>query len=68
MESECCGHTRQCHGLMAIVVGAVLFVTAMNWPQNIWQVIGVFLILKGVMKLAMPKCPCQNKMDKKSKK
>ncbi len=48
------GVCSKCWGGKYIVIGAVVFVTAWKWPMYIWHVLGVLLVLKGVMKLAMP--------------
>lgn len=57
----------KCWGAKFIVAGAVVLGTAIYWPDKIWHVLGALLILKGVMKLAMPMCGhCQP--EKKSKK
>ena len=57
----------KCWGAKFIVVGIVLLVTAVNWPNYIWPVIGVLLILKGIMKLAMPMCSHCHPETKKRK-
>jgi len=59
----------KCWGAKFIVIGAVVLLTAMYWPDYIWHVLGVLLILKGIMKLAMPMCShCQPSEMKKGKK
>ena len=63
------GVCSKCWGTKFLVIGIVVLLTAIYWPMYIWHVLGVLLILKGVMKLAMPMgCGhCQPEM-KKSKK
>ena len=53
-ESCCDGVCSKCHGAKFIVAGAVVLVTAWKWPDYVWHVLGVLLLLKGVAKLAMP--------------
>lgn len=48
------GVCAKCWGAKFIVIGAVVLLTAIKWPGYIWHVLGILLILKGVMKLAMP--------------
>ena len=66
-EGGVCG---KCMGGKFIVIGAVVLVTAWRWPQYIWHVLGGLLILKGLMKMAMPNgCGhCSAEMPKKGKK
>ncbi len=63
------GMCAKCWGGKFIVVGIVVLLTAMYWSMYIWHVLGVLLILKGVMKLAMPACShCQGSEMKKGRK
>ena len=48
------GVCSKCMGGKFIVIGIVVLLTAVYWPLYIWHVLGILLILKGVMKLAMP--------------
>ena len=55
MGCECSGGVcGKCMAGKFIVVGAVVFATAVYWPMYIWHVLGILLVLKGVLKLAMP--------------
>ena len=60
----------KCWGAKYLVVGIVLIANQWWFKWDIWVVIGVLLILKGVLKLAMPMCShCQPSMStKKGKK
>ena len=51
---NCEGMCAKCMGGKLIVVGIIVALTAMYWPLYIWHVLGLLLVLKGVMKLAMP--------------
>lgn len=51
------GYCAKCWGGKLVVVGVVVLATAIYWPGYIWHVLGVLLILKGLMKFAMPHCP-----------
>ena len=59
----------KCHAGKFIVFGVVVILTAVYWPQYIWHVLGALLVLKGVMKLAMPggcgHCAAEVKKGKK---
>ncbi len=63
------GICSRCWGIKYIVIGVVVFVTAWKWPNYIWHVLGVLLVLKGVIKLAMPMgCGHCSEPSKKGKK
>ena len=64
----CCGACAKCHAAKYVVVGAVVLATAVYWPDKIWHVLGGLLILKGVLKMAMPNCGHCQPMAKKGKK
>ncbi|MBI2541282.1 hypothetical protein HYV80_01045 [Candidatus Woesearchaeota archaeon] len=69
MGEDCCsGVCAKCHAAKFVVVGAVVLATAAYWPDKIWHVLGVLLILKGVLKMAMPSCGHCQVMPKKGKK
>ena len=67
-EDCCCGACTKCHAGKHIVVGAIVLATAVYWPDKIWHVLGGLLILKGVLKFAMPNCSHCQPMAKKGKK
>ena len=70
MGCECSGGVcGKCMAGKFIVVGAVVLATAVYLPMYIWHVLGVLLVLKGVLKLAMPMgCGhCQPEMKKGKK-
>ena len=57
MDSTCCdGYCGKCHAAKFIVVGIVLILVKWYTQWDIWVVLGVLLVLKGIMKLAMPTC------------
>ena len=60
----------KCWGAKWIVVGLVLVLVRWFYPLwDIWLGIGVLVLLKGVMKLAMPMCGhCQPSPMQKGKK
>ena len=62
------GVCAKCCGAKFIVIGAVVLFSAMYWPDRIWHVIGLLLIIKGGMKLIMPTCGHCSEETKKSKK
>ena len=58
MDPTChAGYCAKCWGGKYLVVGIVVLATAIYWPMYIWHVLGILLILKGLMKFAMPHCP-----------
>ena len=69
MDSGCYdGVCAKCHSAKFIVVGIVVLATAVKWPGKIWHVLGALLILKGLIKLAMPTCGhCKEMPMKKGK-
>ena len=63
---NCEGMCAKCMSGKLIVIGAVVLLTAVYWPMYIWHVLGVLLIVKGVMKMAMPSCGhCSSDMPMK---
>ena len=71
MGCECSGGVcGKCMAGKFIVIGVIVLAVALYWPMYIWHVLGVLLVLKGVMKLAMPMgCGhCAAEMPKKGKK
>lgn len=63
------GACAKCWGAKFIVIGAILVANQYWLKWDIWVVIGVLLILKGVMKLSMPTCPhCAGSAPAKGKK
>ena len=71
MGETCCdGVCSKCWSTKYIVVGAVVLLTAIYWPGYIWHVLGALLVLKGVVKMAMPQgCGhCASMPAKKGKK
>ena len=69
MESMCHdGVCAKCSAGKFIVVGVAVLLTAIKWPDKIWHVLGALLILKGLIKWAMPSCGhCQPEMKKGKK-
>ena len=61
------GYCGKCHGAKLIVFGLVLIVNQLYLKLDIWLVLGILVVLKGIMKLSMPSCShCQP--DKKGRK
>ena len=58
MDSMCHdGYCGKCHGSKWIVLGLILILVRWYYPQwDIWIVLGALILLKGIMKLAMPSC------------
>ena len=51
-----------------IVVGLIVVLNQLRFKWDIWVVLGVLLILKGLLKWAMPSCGhCQPEMKKGKK-
>ena len=46
----------KCWSMKYIILGVVLIAVRWYTPWDIWVVLGVLLILKGIMKMAMPMC------------
>ncbi len=62
------GACAKCWAAKYIIIGVVVLLTAIYWPDRIWHVIGVLLILKGLMKWVKPACPhCEEPMKKGKK-
>ena len=60
------GYCAKCHGGKWIVFGLILIVNQLYLKWDIWVVLGVLVVLKGIMKLAMPSCShCQPSMAMK---
>ena len=71
MGCGCCdGVCGKCWGVKYIVVGLILIANQQWFQWSWWLVIGALLVLKGVLKLAMPMgCGhCQTMPAKKGKK
>ena len=65
----CCGMCTKCHAAKYIVVGLILLANQYWLKWDIWVVIGVLLVLKGVLKMVKPNCPhCEPMPAKKGKK
>ena len=65
----CCGMCAKCHAGKYIVLGLVLVINQMYLKWDIWVVLGVLLILKGVLKWVKPNCPhCEPMPMKKGRK
>lgn len=60
-----CEHTAKCWGIKMIVLGLILVLVPWLLPSwNIWMVLGVLAIIKGIWMLFMPCCSCQKKEEK----
>ncbi len=57
MENCCGGVCIKCHAWMFIVFGLILVINQLYTEWDIWVVLGVLLILKGILKLIKPTCP-----------
>lgn len=69
MDATCYGgYCAKCYAGKWIVLGIILIVNQLYLNWDIWVVIGVLAILKGLMKLAKPTCPhCEAPAAKKGK-
>ena len=57
MDSTCHdGYCGKCHAAKWIVFGIILIANQLYLKWDIWVVLGVLVVLKGIMKLAMPAC------------
>jgi len=70
MGGSCCGGVcGKCHAGMAIVIGLILVINQLYVEWDIWVVVGVLIILKGIMKIVKPTCGhCEEAPAKKGKK
>lgn len=71
-ESCCDGVCGKCWSLKYILVGLIFILVTLFTELNIWIVIGILLVIKGVVKLAMPNgcghCRTESTPSKKGKK
>jgi len=54
----------QCKALKLLVIGIVLVLARLYTAWDIWVVIGTILVIKAIILLIRPICPC-NKAKKK---
>ena len=50
------GYCAKCHASKFVVVGLILIANQLYIHWDVWVVLGVLLVLKGIMKFAMPAC------------
>lgn len=62
------GICTKCMAAKLIVVGLVLIINQLYFGWDVWIVIGVLIVLKGVLKLVKPTCPHCEEPPKKGKK
>lgn len=48
-----------------LVLGVILILVRLYTQWDIWVVLGVLLIVKGLLLFMIPKCACQTKKPKK---
>jgi len=56
--------TPQCKAMKLLIIGVVLVLARLYTAWDIWVVIGTILVIKAIILLIMPVCPC-NKAKKK---
>jgi len=57
--------TPRCWAMKLLVLGIVLILVRMYTAWDIWVVLGVLLIVKGILMFIMPRCACQTKPKSK---
>lgn len=63
------GYCAKCHASKFVVVGLILIANQLYIHWDVWVVLGVLLVLKGIMKFAMPTCShCRPSMAMKKSK
>lgn len=60
---NCC--TPRCIAMKMLILGAILVLVRTYTAWDIWIVLGVILLIKGIILVIMPVCPCQNKQARK---
>jgi uncharacterized protein YjeT (DUF2065 family) len=61
-------HTPKCIGMKMLVLGIVLILVRLYTTWDIWVVLGVLAVIKGLILLLMPNCCCDKKQCKPEKK
>jgi uncharacterized membrane protein HdeD (DUF308 family) len=66
MGETCGGCTPQCHGIKILIAGLILVVNQIWQIFDVWLVVGLLVVAKGL--LCMRPCPCQGSAPAKKKK
>ena len=57
--------TPRCQAVKLAVLGIILLLARIYTTWDIWIVIGVLLIIRAILTLIIPVCPCQKSTDNK---
>ncbi|MBT3297672.1 hypothetical protein HN385_02015 [archaeon] len=54
----------KCVAMKMLIIGVILILVRLFTSWDIWVVLGAILVLKGILLLIKPMCPCHGKCKK----